>query len=51
MKKIEIKKKIKYLVTVNGENQLSTSNKKDVLILIEKELKGKDIHIIIKNIK
>lgn len=50
MKKIKIIRKQKYLVLVNGENELTTSNKKDILNLIEKELKNDDIHIVIKDL-
>lgn len=51
MKKIEIKRKIKYLVIVDGRNELTTSNKKDILNLIETKLKNKDICITINDVK
>ena len=51
MKKIEIKRKSKYIVTINGENELNTSNKQDILKLISDELKNNDIYIVIRDLK
>lgn len=50
MKKIEIKRKIKYLVTIDGRNELTTFNKKVILDLIEKKLKNNEVYIVVTDL-
>lgn len=50
MKKVEIVRKVKYLVIVNGKNTLITSKKENILELIKEELRNKDVHIVIKDL-
>lgn len=51
MKKIEIKRKYNYVVSVDGKNELNTSNKQDILNLINEQLKNNDVHIVIRDLK